>query len=777
MVTILSRFGASPGDLIQDVSWPGVERVESFTYCVSWGTQPGRAILTTYPQDDDIIPAAYGNLLWTDGYRSVMLRGAMVEKMDGSYSSEGTTYNIHILDRRWRWRNQHTALGGIDGRYNQLDPRGKLVPWSIRSPTELARLCFIALGEFNYLTFLPPGLPRAVGANLDAYLRLGDNFTQTSNNPSVIWDKTPPAEALARLVDTFGCVLVYQPASDRFVILPRGEGVKAASGRNFGLPDGPCEMISPNISRPQTPSVIVVSGAPIRIQARVPLEPVGKEWDGSYLEIDSLSYAPPTGSGRVQKSTVTYTSAADPVYGIGDLTVTWGSKKVSVYSTDPTFHIAQRWADITGQLNGNADFAATFSVSSAANVLTIQGRDNKTVFSVKVSPFYGGPPPPDLSTSYRVDMVQSAASGGRSWESCPIPSFANVIPTERLSYTEAVGLARSSVWRTYRVMLADPQSRQPPLVLPFYGPVGRRQQLVIQPTKVAQVVPQPRIAGGQDKGNLLPFGAPGGVLPEFYNGRSRDQAAVVYGSVFNQIGRVYWVPLSGGTGNTSGTARVWCDFEITTSDTGDQLVVFSDYVYRYEPKGVDAALYGKPTLVLETSFLVTDYEADQLIRYSKALGIPGGLGTAEYHRHEDCQVGIIGVYGQDMGGLVGAGFPHQLLDWRFAPGDIEHAEAAADNYLAGHLAKYELEGGETRQYVGIYPINPDGLIQQVTWRIGPQGPTTIASANSEHNPYIPPYPVRRRPEITSPDRAARDANAVELLWHDRVFPQAASKVN
>jgi len=50
----------------------------------------------------------------------------------------------------------------------------------------------------------------------------------------------------------------------------------------------------------------------------------------------------------------------------------------------------------------------------------------------------------------------------------------------------------------------------------------------------------------------------------------------------------------------------------------------------------------------------------------------------------------------------------------------------------------------SRTYYGLFPIDMDGAIQQVSYRLGKQGYDTIASVNTEHDFDIPPYAERRQ---------------------------------
>jgi hypothetical protein len=163
----------------------------------------------------------------------------------------------------------------------------------------------------------------------------------------------------------------------------------------------------------------------------------------------------------------------------------------------------------------------------------------------------------------------------------------------------------------------------------------------------------------------------------------------------------------------------------------------------------------EPNLYLETGFTLRDNVTDLPVRFEQSLPL-GGAADAEWMIQEDLQVGVVAVFDAN-------GKPKPVIMQDF--GD---AAARAAYYLAGMASKYELSGGLTRQYAGIMPIDPDGVIQQVTWSIGDGGPTTIASANGEHSHQIPPYPARRRIENLSANAGAALANLEERQAVNRI---------
>lgn len=742
-------------NITQAAIWPGVDGFESLTGTISHGIRPAAFVAQTIPQASD--PLATGNLEISDGARRLILRDCKLDNLTGRAGPDGQTYTITFLDRRWKWQT-----GGISGSYNELDPRGKLIPWTIRSPKELAELCLKEAGEKNYVINLPKGLPKAIGRNVDRWLRLGENFPQSFANPPVVWDNIPPMVALSQLAARFGCRVIWQPASDRVYVGPIGTGRP--------LPDGPCEVIAPSIDSPETPLYVGVYGAPIRVQTRILLEPVAREWDGSYVPVNEVSYAP-QGDGQVQIATVTWSGATS-------------NPSVKVYITPPggetvrfeysdAVSAATKLQRVADAVAANPTLAALMAGSVAGDVLTLTGKKIGVGFGAAAETSAAAP---DTLTA---TVTQEASLGGGDWSWCRPPNFKHVRATERLSYQEAVALARESVYRCYRVTLLDPATGKPGLKVPYYTQhvekfLTRRQQLVLQPTKVDQVRPMPRGRNGQNRGVPVNPAANalggGGILPEFYDGFSRDQRAVVYGAVSRRIGSVAWDPAAVGL-NTPATEKVRVEFSVNPQE---QLVVFSEPVYEaLQVGGAAGVATGStagngtsplarikfPRLVLETAVLVKHPETSELFRWTERMQLNGTAPT-EWETRTDVQVCVIGHYGDD----------HQLLNWELP--ELGEARRRGEYYLNGMAAKYRITGGETRQYIGIYPWDLDGYCQQATYSVGPGGATTTLSGNSEHSVAVPDFPARQRDENLPPNKEAAQANLVEQQLRDKLLGRA-----
>jgi hypothetical protein len=69
----------------------------------------------------------------------------------------------------------------------------------------------------------------------------------------------------------------------------------------------------------------------------------------------------------------------------------------------------------------------------------------------------------------------------------------------------------------------------------------------------------------------------------------------------------------------------------------------------------------------------------------------------------------------------------------------DNLQQETNYYLDAAQAQYVEVDSLDVPYVGLIPIQVDGLISQVTYSISEKGTTTRASLATEHNPYVLPY--------------------------------------
>ncbi len=272
-------------------SWPGIEGVIDFTYTASIGITPGVAVMTAVPNTDTQFDS--GTLIFSDGLTTYTLTDCRVAAFQAVMTSQGRVWRLTIQDRRWRWEFGYP----VNGHFNQTDRHDKLIPWTVRSPYQLAAYLLEAMGETNYFIDLPGGLanPNADGFGppgpndiaIDPatdYLSLGQNVPQVGTNNPVSWVAMPAARALANLAEQYGRVVVWDPATDQVSIQVMGDGDE--------LPDGAVLTYSPSLDPKAVPSKLTVVGAPTRFQVRLAFRAVGLDWDDTWQTLDELTYAP-----------------------------------------------------------------------------------------------------------------------------------------------------------------------------------------------------------------------------------------------------------------------------------------------------------------------------------------------------------------------------------------------------------------------------------------------------------------------------------------------------
>jgi hypothetical protein len=720
-------------------SFGGIVAVESATYTCSHGITPGVCLMMIHPQPN--LPDEIGNLVFSDGNETVVLTDCKIDSIKVGQDEKGFYWAVEILDRRWRWGE----FGFLNGNYNQYDPFGKLLPWTIRSPAELATLCLQALQEDSFTLNLPPGLSYP-GPQLATPI-----INVTGVNPPINWDGVPPAQALAQLADQFGCRVIYQVSTDSILISPIGIGNP--------LPNGLISQQAPALKAPARPDSVGVIGSPTRYQMRLALTAVGKEWDGSYRPINLLSYAP-LSAGAVQIDTITITNPAVGVDWKVIISDKNGNQQTAAF-VDNVGTLANAYNGLVTAINGNPGFAG-LTAKNAGSTLTLTGKNQGVSFDVTVDYFIGSiPSPPPTITDV---TTQAAVSPSASWQHSAPPLFPNVRATNRLTKADAQRLAQESVFRTYQLTGIDvfapgpiiPPPGSPlanfgvvainiqpgPINVPGYGEILRTQQLVLTDSQVDQISPQPLDPNLKD-----PLGRPFTV--NFYNGYSRDKPAVVYGQVANNLLNGVWYANAIANLNTPAGSQVFVPFSVVPEFF---LISFASPVFFLGDGGTCEI----PQLTLQTAVMVRDPINNQLVSFTQLENLPGEttFNLTKLRHYPDVQVNVTSTYDKN----------NKLLNWSILEID---PLVRAQHYLLGMMQEFDVAGGQIVTYNGIRLIDLDGLTQQVTWSVGAEGCTTTASQNCEHSIWISPYPQRRRQEFLAAAQNVDEAGNVT----NAVFPQ------
>lgn len=237
------------------VYWGGLDDFISATMAYTPGISPNVATVVIPPQDANKIFAS-GPLQFRFGSSEWTFQDCRLASIRSRLTENGNVFDLTILDRRWKW----SELGRISGFYNVRENESIKLDTE-KTPHELAILCLSEMQETNF------------------------DISQLPNDarPEIDWDYTRPAEALAALCDLLGCMIVL--GLDNSVRVHR---------KYIGalLPTVNLKSGDVAIRPPDPPGAIAVACGRTRYQVELPLEPVGKDVDGSIKPIDLLSYAP-----------------------------------------------------------------------------------------------------------------------------------------------------------------------------------------------------------------------------------------------------------------------------------------------------------------------------------------------------------------------------------------------------------------------------------------------------------------------------------------------------
>lgn len=731
------------GPNIPRLTWPGLAAgFTSFTYSAGHGTMPGRAVLITNPQP--VAPALAGDLAWTCGNNGVRLTDCRCVSLTASSSLGGKHWVLVIEDRRWKWR-----FGVVNGVYNELDPYGKLVPWKIRSPVELAVLCLKELGETNYLLTLPPGLTRRDGRRYAGYLATGTQFPDFGTNPVTRWNATPAAAALSQLAGKYGCRVMLDPVTDRVLVVPGGGDVALPVGGSINT-----EGITLN-AKP-VPRAVIAVGDDKWFQMKLRLEAVLPEYDGKYVPIEVASYAPKMGVNPQDQEVTIVTKACT---GLALVALVDG------YEANGTGA-----AGLTAALQANVPITKRFSsiTQPTADTIRMVAENSARNFHPRnflvVAKTVAAPP----VGSYCVAKLTKAFNGRWGWQSTP-PAMAEYVVTEtdRLTRTQAAQLAKN-LYRYYRIADAgvgrfgtidtdtDPVGSGP-IYVPGYGKLKYRLQLKISDKMLDQIVPTtPDDTAGRLKAppnpiKITDFAVPG----PYYTGKSQDQPARVYGSYCSTlIGDTFWKPAFAATPdgmdlNTPLDTWVRVGFSV---DPVEQLVIFDEPVYRVMGGNAGGA-FEPADLILECAVRVENAETNAIEKYLAVLDL-GGPGPQYAEVFPDLQSETIGRYKQDEAEVTRLdGSPILLRTYSLKKVEpVRTAETArrAAIYLDAMARQFQTFPATNTRWNGVVKVGLTGSVQQVTWEIGPGGVYTTASSNSEHDFAVPSYGARKLPEALPP---------------------------
>ena len=322
------------------------KRGYGFSYTLSLGTEPGTATVTAPPDFGRIEPVGPLDVYW-QGRRFFRLLDARLDNQ-GSPASSTSTPMVQwtIQDRRWKWQFGDT----LDGDYNREEKDGKLV--REKSPRDLAKLCFQALGENGVDVSALPSEPR----------------------PPKQWYGASPKQELEKLCADYNCAPAYSPFTNKAYLVKLGKGRNAPNIAHKSRSDS-------FVNRARPDDILIVGGNTL-CQSALKIDVwLALEVDGTFVPMDQVSYKPAGGWSRVWP------------LNLAGLNTTYKDKATgeTLYHRDLAQRSLWRVARISGQAAGG--FSPEF----------LKGEPEEPKSIMDIGPFTGSVLEKDPLTGQRMD--------------------------------------------------------------------------------------------------------------------------------------------------------------------------------------------------------------------------------------------------------------------------------------------------------------------------------------------------------------------------------------
>ena len=150
------------------------------------------------------------------------------------------------------------------------------------------------------------------------------------------------------------------------------------------------------------------------------------------------------------------------------------------------------------------------------------------------------------------------------------------------------------------------------------------------------------------------------------------------------------------------------------------------------------------TLVLRAKCQVRDADTLGTKRHVRQQATGSTLATQTlYLRREDLVLTHVPTYDAS----TYADFPAAGVDPRVVTAvttNVDEINARCDDYIDAALGAYEQSDPRQVRVAGIWPIDVDGVIAQVTYEVGPSGATTTIARESEPSNFTAGYWTRRQ---------------------------------
>lgn len=239
-------------------SMPGISYPVELVYSQTVGLQPDVAMLRCNPQVPDL--PAVGTITMSWEGTTITLPNSVVDLGSLKVTPDGKFIQLKVLDRREYWR----LAAPISGEYNLIRV-GQFVMGKQRTLRQLGAILMTALGE--------------AGADVSAL--------PTTVYPPVSWECESVIEAAQTLFEEYGYSVALGFGADPVKVVKLGTGAVLTSTGQF--------ISSDTIDAKTVPRYVRNCFAPSVAQVRLKLEAVGLDTDGTWKDIDSLSYRPATG--------------------------------------------------------------------------------------------------------------------------------------------------------------------------------------------------------------------------------------------------------------------------------------------------------------------------------------------------------------------------------------------------------------------------------------------------------------------------------------------------
>jgi hypothetical protein len=291
-------------------------------------------------------------------------------------------------------------------------------------------------------------------------------------------------------------------------------------------------------------------------------------------------------------------------------------------------------------------------------------------------------------------------------------------------------LAMTSVFKWYRVKC----SKTSPIKIPGYDtPITSIDQLNFENSQVATALQK-------DIGNFNLCLAP-----------------MVYGAWFDER---YGLENITGTVNPATATNPesihdQCLRRSFTFDAAHGIVRFAEPIFCNSTVAKSKLTIAPAYLRLRVACTINDPKTGALVRYARERQTGSRMMTpTRYIRHEEISPSIIPNYNKKY---VATKLTHNKKE----------IDKECDYYLVAAMKDYQLNLPQTIAYSGLWKIDLDGAIQQVTFSIGTSGgATTTVSRNTEQYRYVDPYKERRMQEIQRETwkTSGQIVNTVSKVW-------------